>query len=63
MFSHPSLAVQHQDMVNIFSPQAALNPIKNILTTKEHAGLDNGCSGNIGIEYIVHYIVLALGNE
>jgi hypothetical protein len=48
--AHPALAVDDQDVVNIFSGQAALNPAKDIFAPEKHAGLEDGSSGDVRIE-------------
>jgi hypothetical protein len=50
----PSLPVEHQDVIDVFPRQAALNPIEDVLAAKKHTGFDDGCSSDIGIENIVH---------
>ena len=45
-----------QDVVNEFPRQASLNPAKDILAAEEHAGFDNGCSSDIGIENVIHFV-------
>ena len=55
-FADAALAMQHQDVVNEFPRQASLNPAKDILAAEEHAGFDNGCSSDIGIENVIHFV-------
>jgi hypothetical protein len=57
--TYPALAVEDQNMIDIFPCQATLDPRKHLLAAEEHAALDHRRSGDIGIEHFIHALAPA----
>ena len=53
-FPYSALSVDDKNVVSVTTTQAVLDPIEDILTTKEHPGFNNRCSGDVGIDQFTH---------